>query len=590
MQRMSLPSIVIVLLAGISSQAESQITARKLFPQITDGLYNADGRLVMNCRIAPDGLTVTDTAWHSYKPPQGKGKHWNFNQTPYTDSPLVNYTFDKALSGLQVTINVEIYDLAQPWKVTETYQEILQLGGRPQADLPDWFHVPQDRLAYDFDEGTWFPSGWTLPKGKFACWEGAAKYKQTDRKGRHPMLDFGFTHVAENTISAGGHVPSKQNQCRVFGDAEWLDMSDGGNYKRWHNDSWKNRGGYMEIVIPDFENGDHWRWNQDQFDAFRDLVLDFKRARPDCLIGCWGMGVINHSLRIFDYFDADGRPTGVVNLAAAQQWKDQYDQPRTRLNRIFDYCGLSFGNPSVYWLNGGNPAHLYAVLQEWEVGKLARPDVPNVLSTWIQTEFVDGYPLSTYRFTRPDGVSQWRGIKHQAPPSLVYAMSLFAHCRMDGAYAWECGAIYSEDAADAGDLGEGGMQNPVRRTFNGVDKNVYYYIKYFGFYNYHVLGMWQAAQHKDIIEDHTPWFMPDIWTSTHKTWRTGDARYPSFCNYYKEPLVRAKFSVDKTELLVIACNPYNKDMQGLKVRDPDTGKQVTLRLYGDYPQIKRFRL
>ena len=35
MQRMSLPSIVIVLLAGISSQAESQITARKLFPQIT---------------------------------------------------------------------------------------------------------------------------------------------------------------------------------------------------------------------------------------------------------------------------------------------------------------------------------------------------------------------------------------------------------------------------------------------------------------------------------------------------------------------------------------------------------------------------
>jgi len=128
----------------------------------------------------------------------------------------------------------------------------------------------------------------------------------------------------------------------------------------------------------------------------------------------------------------------------------------------------------------------------------------------------------------------------------------------------------------------------VGRTFNGVDKNVYYYIKYFGFYNYHVLGMWQAAQHKDIIEAPTPWFMPEIWTSTHQTWRTGDARYPSFCNYYKEPLVRAKYSADKTELLVIACNPHNKHAQQLEVKDPATGKQVTLDLAGDYPQIQRF--
>ncbi|MBE0536192.1 MAG: hypothetical protein IH624_11040 [Phycisphaerae bacterium] len=580
---------IALCLLTVQTFASTPIPAdAKLFPQITDGIYNADGRLVMNCRIAADGITVTDTAWHTYRP-AGKAKRWSFNQTAYTNAPLVDYKFDESFSGLQVTINVEIFDPADPWKTTETYQEILQLGGRPQAGLPDWFRVPRDRLAYDFDEGTWFPSGWTLPKGKFACWEGAAKYTQADRSGRHPMLDFGFTHVAENTVSPGGHVPSKANQCRVFGDAEWLDMADGGNHHRWHNDSWKNRGGYMEIVIPDFENGDHWRWNQEQFDAFRDMVTDFKQARPDGLLGCWGIGVTDHSLRIFDHFDGDGRPTGVVNLAAAQQWKEQYDKPKSRLNRIFNYCGLNFGNPSIYWLNGGNPAHLYAVVQEWEVGKLARPEVPNVVSTWIQTEFVDGYPLSTYRFTKPDGASEWRGIKHQAPPSFTYAMSLFAHCRMDGAYAWECGTIYSEDAADAGDLGEGAMQNPVRRTYKGVDKNVYYYIKYFGFYNYHVLGMWQAAQHKDIIEASTPWFMPEIWTSTHQTWRTGDARYPSFCNYYKEPLVRAKYSADKTELLVIACNPYNKHTQQLKVKDPATGKQVTLDLAGDYPQIKRFK-
>ncbi|HML75161.1 MAG TPA: hypothetical protein PKB02_11790 [Anaerohalosphaeraceae bacterium] len=586
--RVGLVVMLLCVLAGLARGA-GEVAARKLFPQITDGIYNAAGQLVMNCRIAADGLTVTDGAWETYSPPAGKGKRWSFNQTPYSSEPLVNYRFDEAFSGLQVTINVEIFNLAKPWEVSESYQEILQLGGRVRAELPAWFGVPQDRLAYDFDEGTWFPSGWSVPKGKFACWEGAAKYKQKDRGGRHPMLDFGFTHVAENTISAGGHVPDKQHQCRVFGDAEWLDMSRGGDQSLWHNDGWKSRGERMEIVIPDFENADHWKWNPQQFDAFRELVTDFKRARPECLLGCWGVGVTNHSLRIFDHFDADGRPTGVVNLAAAEQWAGRYDKPEVQLNRIFDYCGLNFGNPSVYWLNGGNPAHLYAVMQEWEMGKLARPDIPNVISTWIQTEFVDGYPLSTYRFKGADGTYQTRGIKHQAPPSLVYAFSLFAHCRMDGAYCWETGTIYSEDVADAGELGEGGMQKPVRRTFNGVDKDIYYYIKYFGFYNYHVLGMWQAGRNKDIIEAKTEWFMPELFTSQGKTWRVDKERYPSYCNYYQEPLVRAKFSGDRGELLVVACNPYNRGVQTVRVREPGAQREVSFELIGDYPVIKRFK-
>ena len=43
----------------------------KLFPQSTDGIYNAQGQQVMNCQIGSDGLTVTDQAWHTYLP---KGK------------------------------------------------------------------------------------------------------------------------------------------------------------------------------------------------------------------------------------------------------------------------------------------------------------------------------------------------------------------------------------------------------------------------------------------------------------------------------------------------------------------------------------
>ncbi len=591
--RLMLASTYLSLFVETLVAAEDRVVAgeaRKLFPQITDGVYNASGKLVMDCRIASDGLTVTDRAWSDFVPPEGKGKRWNFNQTPYSEAPLVDYRFDERFSGLQVNITIEIFDRANPWEVSETYQEVLQLGGTPRLELPEWFHVPQDRLAYDFDEGTWFPSGWTLPRGKFACWEGAAKFNQSDRNGRHPMLDFGFTQVAENTLSAGGHVPDWAQQCRVFGDAEWLDMNDGGDFTRWHNDGWKNRGRSMKIVIPDFENGQQWKWTPEHFDAFRAMVTDFKRERPNCLLGCWGVGVTNASLRIFDQIDDAGRPTGSVNLTAARQWRDKYAQPEKELNPIFDRCGLNFGNPSVYWINGGNPAHLYAVVQEWEVGKLARPQLPNVLSTWIQTEFVDRYPLSTYRFQKPDGTYQWRGMKHQAPPSLVYAMSLFAHCRMDGAYCWETGTMYSEDIADAGELGQGRMQTPIRKTANDMTKDVTYYIKYFGFYNYHVLGMWQAGRHKDIIEADTDWFMPEFRTSTGQVWRTGDERYPSYCNYYKEPLVRVKASTDGSEWLVIACNPHNRGVQDVCLRSPDSRTPISFALIGDYPAIKRYSI
>lgn len=588
----SLAAVCLCLLFVVAVNADDRpavARAGKLFPQITDGIYNAQGQLVMNCQIGSDGLTVTDQAWHTYLP-KGKSKRWSINQTPYTEQPLVNYQFDKRMAGLQVSVTVEIFDPANTWNVSETYQETLQLGGVAE-DLPKWFKVPQGRLSYDFDEGTWFPSSWQLPRGKFACWEGAAKYNQHDRKGRHPMLDFGFTQVAENTLSIGGQVPDWEHQCRVFGDAEWLDLSDGGNFTKWHNDGWKERGRRMKIVIPDFENGDQYNWSPQQYEAFRIMVVDFKQARPNCLFGCWGVGVTKSSLRIFDGRDDQGRPTGSVNLASARQWRDQYEHPEKELNPIFDRCEFNFGNPAVYWMKGGHAAYLYAVVQEWEVGKLARPTVPNVMSTWIQAEFVDGYPLSTYRFQKPDGSWQVRGLKHQAPPSFVYAMSLFAHCRMDGAYCWETGTVYSEDAADAGEAGEGGMQTPVRKTFaDGSWKDVYYYTKYFGFYNYHVLGMWQASRNKDIIEADTPWFMPEFKTSTGQVWRTGDERYPSYCNFYQEPLIRAKQSADGSEWLVIACNPYNCGVQQVSLRSRGVTAPLEFELRGDYPTIRRFRV
>ena len=106
--------------------------ARKLFPQITDGIYNDAGKLVMNCKIAADGLTVSDAAWNDYAAPSGQGKRWSFNQTPPSETPLIGYTFDASLAGLQVTVTEELFMRDNPWKVVESYQEILQLGGKPE--------------------------------------------------------------------------------------------------------------------------------------------------------------------------------------------------------------------------------------------------------------------------------------------------------------------------------------------------------------------------------------------------------------------------------------------------------------------------
>jgi len=114
-------------------------------------------------------------------------------------------------------------------------------------------------------------------------------------------------------------------------------------------------------------------------------------------------------------------------------------------------------------------------------------------------------------------------------------------------------------------------------------------LKYFGFYNYHVLGMWQAARNKDIIEAATSWEMPELWTSRNRIWRTGDERYPSYASLNKEPLVRAKLSSDGRTLLVIACNPHNQGVEQVRIRLPGRSTEYSFELVGDFPIIQRFQ-
>ncbi len=584
--------IIYLFYATVASAQAVSSPAVKLWPQTTPGIYNHANLLAMKCEVESDGFTVTDSAWDSYQV-VGCGKRWTLNMGAPMEGPLKRFRFPPEFAGLPVNLTVEFYNPEKPWEVKENYQEILLLGGKQTIGLPEWFRIPSGRLAYDFDEGNWFPSGWTLPKGKFALWQGAAKARQQDRNGQYPMYEYGFTHVSPIAMTPGGGTGERNRRGHLFTDNEWIPFDgtkdrftvDPANPESWKIEPFHHYADTCAIIIPDFEAPLYHTWKDSQYEAFAKLIGDVRARKPDVLIGCWGVGVLRSSFRIFDSF-YEGKPTGVIDLKGATQWRDKYDRPADDLHPVFERCNLNLGNPSVYWINNSKPSQLYAFLQEWEQAKLARPDMPNVLSTWIQVEFVDGYPLSQYRFTDGLGNRRLENIKHQVPASATYALSLFGHCVMDGLQCWEIGAHYSEDPVDYSDWR---VREPaVKRTINGVETPVYYYLKYFGFYNYHVLGMWQAAQNKDIIEAATAWEMPELHTEKNHTWRTGNQRYPSFVNFYQEPLIRVKLSTDGKTILVVACNPHNKGIENVRIRRSGETEEFEFQLAGDFPILRRF--
>jgi hypothetical protein len=578
--------------ALIALSAEAQNSAVKLWPQLTPGVYNHANVLAMRCEVAPDGLTVTDAAWDSYQV-AGCAKRWTLNMGTAMKGSLKQHRFGPEFAGLPVNLTVEFYNPAKPWEVKENYQEILLLGGQQRIGLPAWFHAPTNRLGYDFDEGGWFPSGWTLPRGKYALWQGAAKARQQDRQGECPMYDFGFTHVSPIAMTKNGSPGTRERRGHLFTDNEWIAFDgakdgfsvDPTDPKNWQIGPFHHYADTCAIVTPDFEAPGYHGWKDSQYEAFGKLIGTVRARRPDLLIGCWGVGVLQNSFRIFDS-RWEGKPTGVIDLNGAKQWREKYNHPAADLSPAFERCNLNYGNPSVYWINNSKPSQLYAMVQEWEQGKLARPQVPCVLSSWIQVEFVDNYPLSQYRFTDVRGKVRREGVKHQVPASSTYALSLFGHCVMDGLQCWDVGTVYSEDLQDYSDWRD--REPMVKRTINGKEVSTQYYLKYFGFYNYHVLGMWQASQNKDVIQAETPWEMPELRTDKNGVWRTGDERFPSYANFHKEPLVRTKLSADGRTLLVVACNPHNQGLDKVRVRRPGSVEEIGFELAGDFPVIKRF--
>ncbi|MBQ0104604.1 MAG: hypothetical protein KBT47_01030, partial [Armatimonadetes bacterium] len=505
-----------------------------LWPQVTEAIYNADGQKTMDIEIEKDGLTVTDKCWDTYQV-EGCSKRWNIDMGEYQNGPLKNYKFNKAWSGLPVTITIEIYKNDNYWHTVESYQEILILGGKQKTvEFPKWFSLPKNRLGYDFEENKKWPRDWTLPKGKLAIFQGCAKVRQEDIDGVNPWLRYGFTHVYPHAVSKGGVTPPREHLGGLFYDNEWIDMEngkykDGSESGSWHGEIFLERARDMSIIMPDFEWCGSNMWQSYQYEAFRDIIDKTREAYPDVQVGCWGIGPFSASFRIFDDFDENNQPSGVVNENSALKWRNLYKNPEQKRNSVYSLCHLNFGNPSVYYVNNAKPSQLYAFMQEFECGKILYPNDKNVLSTWIQVEFVDGYPLSSYSFPDTAGNRHIAYLKHQVPASQVYALSLFGHTVMDGLHCWDIGTFYSEDVDEYACFEQG---EPAKKiTVNGVsDVACNYYVKYYGFYNYHILGMWQASKNKDIIEADTPWIMPEYISDRNNEWRTGDKVFPSFAN------------------------------------------------------------
>ncbi|MBQ0105894.1 MAG: hypothetical protein KBT47_07675 [Armatimonadetes bacterium] len=587
--------ILIIALIILSVCVYGAEKGKILWPQITDAIYKSPNEKVMDIEIGEDGLTVTDKCWDTYQRDDCY-KRWNIDLGDPMDVPLKNYKFDKSYAGLPVNITVELYSKDNYYNVKETYQEIIILGGKQkEIKFPGWFSVPTNRLAYDFDENKKWPKGWTLPKGKMAIWQGAAKVRQKDINNKSTMLNFGFTHIGPCAVTKEGIWPQREQLGQVFSDNEWVKSNPAGtvyedptNPETWQVLSFLEKAQREKIIIADFEVVGSHAWQDYQFEGFKKIVDETREKYPDTYVGCWGVAPVRSSIRMFDDIDEQGRGSGVVNLTAAKKWRDLYNDPSAYTHSVFKRCNLNFGNPSIYFINNGKPSQLYAFLQEFEMSKILRPEVPDIMSTWIQCEFVDGYPLSSYAFKDINGKDRVEHIKHQVPASMVYALSLFGHTCMDGLHCWEVGTYYSEELSDYSNWTINELVKKI--NINGNEYPTQYYMKYFGFYNYHVLGMWQSSQNKDIIEADTKWIMPEYISDKNNVWRVGDEVYPSFANFYKEPLLRAKVSQNKKEVLVVADNPYNVGLETVKVRFPEySKKEFTIKLVGSWPQILRFK-
>jgi hypothetical protein len=437
---------------------------------------------------------------------------------------------------------------------------------------PDWFNLP-DGIFHDFYKNPGFPKGFAPPKNKYFVGELMMPFDVEDLNGKNPLLSCGFTHVAPNTRPQEGKAAPKNATGQLVGDADWCDVNDGNNSSKWNSKNIAIRAKSVELLFLDYEHQN--TLNDNMVNKMTELNQAVEKQGSKMAL--WAQGLVN-ALPL--YMPKDGSR----NETAAKYWANKYKNPQSSINPIVSGSNLKISMPYGYYLAYSTGEYIYSLMQAHEVSKLINPNIISMPTLWIQQEHVDNYAMMDLEINRSRGGVLRRKIKKQAPATYMYSTALWGAV-WDGWYHFETGRGFSDDPNMAANY-DGELPYPTKR-FKGANAWANYPNKYFGYYNYVYLALWQMSQpqNKVIIEAKTSWQIPEYKTDKIQNWRIGDERLPGYGHLRKEPIVRYKYNETKTEVLIIAQNPYNAGYETVRFRDLQNNWETEIVLEGGWAKM-----
>jgi hypothetical protein len=442
--------------------------------------------------------------------------------------------------------------------------------------IPDWFTLPKG-LFPDFYKNTSFPKNFSPPKNKIFAGSAILPFNIEPVNGTNPLIASGFSHAEPNTRPFTGKQLEKRKSFRLISDDDWCNTNDGTNTNYWQTKRLLEYCQEHSIVILDYE-------------AQKGIItpamqkkmgeINQKVKQAGSKLALWAQGLVQAQELYMP-------STGVANMESAKYWADKYQNPHTAANPMIANTAVPISMPFGYYLSEGKGDYLHKLMQAHETAKLINPNIISMPSVWIQQEHVDGYTQSEIDIKMSNGRYFHRKVKLQAPSPYVYGTALWGAV-WDGWYHFEEGRIYTDDPDNASE--NDGYVNPPQKKYLGSNHFARYINKYYGFYNYVYLAIWQLSQPhiKSIIEEDTQWQIPEY--KTNNNWRVGAEKLPSYAYIRKEPIVRFKYDKNDKKVLILAQNPYNTSFETVVIRDRNMGWETELKLEAGWPTIGTLHL
>ena len=554
------PNVVVT-----TTQQQVNIGAKVLFPLNGASFINVNNQEAAKIVIAQDGLTITDLFWNTIYNKQtngynsGQWKRWSWNTSGYFTTPLTNYTFDSCMSGMPVNIRIELMNPDNT--MNDVYMISLILGGQRRTDIgiPSWFSIPTNRLGWDYmDLNSSFPRNWNLPSNKVGLYM-ADEYINMENDGTERIIRSGWTARMNSGSNPLVIALPHSKRCWIDDDT-WMNVNDPTNTSQWS----------ANVLINDFGTQNDWVYIDGEHLPYpftpyignlQNIISTAKQARPNVRFGAYHTG---------DYWRFNSLDNHVQQRLAYNDIPNQKDYGQI--------IGYNTGRVDTYAMNNFFGERLYGYIQQTDFHNISGN--PNPLLYFYSHQMQPHPGDSAYSYQdmlcrSTQGKAQY--IIPPAHPNIIYATALFAFTLANGMLHWNQRGI-SEDP------------NTLVDWFAGNGNNWSAYIQgYQGTVNFINLAMWQASQNADILEANTQWVIPEFCISnndgvTWNNWRTGDDIYPSYARVNQEPIVRVKYF--NGSYLIVACNPFNKGLQKVKIRINNV-EIGTVTLASGFPVLKR---